>query len=253
MMKNVLYTCLLALAFCACEQKDSFLYEDKAGLYFYVPELEDWETENPNALVKEVDFAFAYNSVMTEWGQPIKYYYGDSLRIDTIEVIVSLLGKIPHQSREYYLKATLTEMDGFEPLPESALAFENPYVFPADSYLDTIKIFITRPEKRGEYVIGLTFDSKGDFESNVSERNILKLKVSDRYPRPDGWNDETSVYGKYTEEKYAFFVTVLNQKYLPERDDNMWAPYPYILRTALEEYNAAHPDAPKDFTFPGMD
>ena len=47
MVKNILYICLLAWAFCSCEQKDSFPYTEKAGLYFFVP---DKQSENPDAL-----------------------------------------------------------------------------------------------------------------------------------------------------------------------------------------------------------
>ena len=250
MVKNILYICLLAWAFCSCEQKDSFPYTEKAGLYFFVP---DNQSENPDALKKEIDFAFAYYQGIDEWRYPTTpYYYGDSLKIDTISVIISLLGEISDQPREYYLKTTPVEE--LENLPGNVI-FENPYVFPAGQYLDTIKIAVTRPEKRGEYAIGITFDSEdpeGEFESNVADRNVLICKLQNSYPRPDGWNDATSVFGEYSEEKYAFFVTTLNTIYSRWLEDP-WAP-PYLnqLQAALKEYNDAHPDNPKDFTFPGM-
>lgn len=252
MVKNILYICLLAWAFCSCEQKDSFPYTEKAGLYFFVP---DKQSENPDALKKTIDFAFAYYQEY-EMGHPITapYYYGDSLKIDTISVIISLLGEISDQPREYYLKTTPVEE--LENLPGNVI-FENPYVFPAGQYLDTIKIAVTRPEKRGEYAIGITFDSEdpeGEFESNVADRNVLICKLQNSYPRPNGWNDATSVFGEYSEEKYAFFVTVLNRLYYPNFENPQpWDP-PYLdwLKAALIEYNATHPDNPKDFTFPGM-
>lgn len=252
MVKNILYICLLAWAFCSCEQKDSFPYTEKAGLYFYVPDVKEGENENPDALKREIDFAFTYYQEFDEWGYPVvTYYYGDSLKVDTVRIVIALLGETSEQPRKYYLKTTPVEES--ENLPENII-FENPYIFPAGQYMDTIKIAITRPEKRGEYAIGITFDSEdpeGEFESNVAERNVFVCKLYNSYPRPYGWNDATSVFGEYSEEKYAFYVTILHTIYYDWHEQE-WTGYKNQLKAALEAYNTAHPDNPKDFTFPGM-
>ena len=243
MIKNVIYICLLALALGSCEQKDSFLYEEKAGLYFYVPDVRDGETVDPNALVKEVDFAFRKTG---EWNLMwyCETFYGDSLKADTLRLVVSLIGKVSDQPREYNLKAVAVDGE----LPMTELQFQNPYILKANALSDTALVIIPRPQQRGEYAVAITFNDSENFDGIVSERNEYRLFISDRYPEPVGWDSYT--YGEYSEEKYAFWVTVLGITY-----DYRWYMYDNGLGSliaALEEYNATHPDAPKDFTFPGM-
>ena len=68
------------------------------------------------------------------------------------------------------------------------------------------------------------------------------------------WEDEK--YGEYSEEKYAFMVKVLrtSYQYFSWIPGSNWAYDGGVtdLINALNAYNAEHPDAPKDFTFPGM-
>ena len=63
-------------------------------------------------------------------------------------------------------------------------------------------------------------------------------------------------YGEYSEEKYAFMVKVLrtSYQYFSWIPGSNWAYDGGVtdLINALNAYNAEHPDAPKDFTFPGM-
>lgn len=244
MVKNILYICLLAWAFCSCEQKDSFPYTEKAGLYFYVPDLKDGESENPDALKMNIDFNFRKIGFNYNWYAPI--VCGDSLKADTLRLPISLLGAASDQPREYNLKAIAIEDDN--QLPVTDIIFSNPYILEANALADTAVIIIPRPLSRGEYAVAITFDTSADFEGSIYQQNNYNLFISDRYPEPNGWDENT--YGEYSEEKYAFWVTVLGITY-----EYRWYMYDNGLNTlitALEAYNAAHPDNPKDFTFPGM-
>ncbi|MDE7074991.1 MAG: DUF4843 domain-containing protein [Odoribacter sp.] len=246
MVKNILYICLLAWAFCSCEQKDSFPYTEKAGIYFYVPDVKDGESENPNALKKEIEFNFRKTGVYDSWVFYRDLVYGDSLKSDTVRLPISLLGAPSDQSREYHLKAIAVEDDN--QLPVTEIIFTNPYILEANAVADTAVIVIPRPLHRGEYAVVITFDTSTDFEGGIEQRDNYQLFITDRYPRPSGWNDATSIFGEYSEEKYAFFVSTFHVEY------KSWDEYDisllYRLRAALEAYNAAHPDNPKDFTFP---
>lgn len=247
MVKNILYICLLAWAFCSCEQKDSFPYTEKAGLYFFVP---DKQSENPDALKREIDFALKVQGRHPRFGYEI--VYGDSLKSDTLRLPISLLGATSDQPREYNLKAVAIEDDN--QLPVTDIIFANPYILEANAVADTAVIVIPRPLARGEYAVAITFDTSADFEGSIYQQDNYQLFISDRYPKPSNWEDH--IYGEYSEEKYAFWVTVLGTTYnwrYQLFDDN-YMPLDIIgtLITALEEYNAAHPDNPKDFTFPGM-
>ena len=76
--------------------------------------------------------------------------------------------------------------------------------------------------------------------------------VSDRYPKPAGWDDVK--YGEYSEEKYAFWVTVMQTVY--ENAFFLEADWSYnlnitkVLLKELDKYNAAHPGNHKPFDFP---
>ncbi|MEI3420843.1 MAG: hypothetical protein V8R91_07230 [Butyricimonas faecihominis] len=55
------------------------------------------------------------------------------------------------------------------------------------------------------------------------------------------------VVGEFSEDKYAFMVTILGKLYDPYAN---WSSDIATLLEALNEYNASHPGEEKDFTFP---
>ena len=178
-------------------------------------------------------------------------YYGDSLRTDTMRLLVAVAGKTSEQAREYSLK-TLPLADSIE---TAEIQFFNPYRIEAGQMQDTAIIVINRPAKRGEFGVKVTFDitNSPDFGSSIYGWNSHNLTVVDRYPEPNGWDENQ--YGEYSEEKYAFWVTVLQTTYENRWNmfDQNWMPIDIVkvLNDALREYNTTHPDNKKDFTFPG--
>ena len=97
-MRNRWYICLLALVLFACEQDDSFYYGEKAELYF-VSALGD----HAGSMSKTIDFAFRKTGKM-DMNYMYPLYYGDSLRMDSVKLVVSLLGEVSDQPREYNLE-----------------------------------------------------------------------------------------------------------------------------------------------------
>lgn len=242
----------MALLFCSCQQEESFLFESKASLY-----MTGRIGGAANTLTYDYDMAFQIMPRVNDWDIPV--YYGDNLRTDTIQLEVHLLGETSDEAREYSLKSELLEDQDSTMVAE--VEFFNPYVLESGRMKDTVEVVIHRPAKRGIHKVGITFDvsdPNGDFEGGAVERSVFELTVRDQYPRPvseydpnDFWDDATSQYGPYTEEKYAFMVTVIGATYNIYGWEWSGTYYLDILKEALREYNATH-DVPKDFTFPGM-
>lgn len=252
MIKNILYICLLALLAISCEKKESFLYEETDGLYFALPGAAEkpWTSEEPDKFDEKIDFAFRKTG-QKDGNWMYDLYYGDSLRTDTMRLLVAVAGKTSEQAREYSLK-TLPLADSIE---TAEIQFFNPYRIEAGQMQDTAIIVINRPAKRGEFGVKVTFDitNSPDFGSSIYGWNNHNLTVVDRYPEPNRWDENQ--YGEYSEEKYAFWVTVLQTTYENRWNmfDQNWMPIDIVkvLNDALREYNTTHPDNKKDFTFPG--
>ena len=194
------------------------------------------------------NFAEQYIEVEGEYGQVDYYYLGDSLRRDTISLNLSLIGWEGSEDRVFKLKTVpLVELDT---LPMAPVEFLESYIFRADQLKDTIQIVIVRPEARGRYGAGITFDVEGEdaiFDLGAEEKQVYELYISDSYEQPSDWDRNIAYLGEFSEEKYAFMVTVLNFLYSVNIE---WSDYNEYLRNKLEEFNAANPDSPKDFTFP---
>ncbi len=254
MMRNILYICLLSLLAISCEKKESFVYNETDGLYFVLSGESEkpWTSAAPDKFKQEVDFAFRKTGERDgNWMYDL--YYGDSLRTDTMRLVVAIAGKMTDHVREYNLKA-LPLADSIE---MSDVQFFNPYRFEAGQMQDTAIVVIKRPGSRGKFGINIAIDitNSSDFGSSIYGWDSYELAISDRYPKPNGWDD--TKYGEYSEEKYAFWVTVMQTVYENEWCiwDSSWMPVDIVkvLNDALREYNTAHPDNPKDFTFPGYD
>lgn len=199
-------------------------------------------------MLYEYNFADQFIMGEDQWGYPTPVYLGDSISRDTISLHLALMGHASDVDREFKLKTVaVTELDT---LPLATVEFYPSYTFRANRLLDTIQIILIRPETRGKFAVGVTFDFEDGnaiFDSGAEELSVYQLIILDRYEKPSQWDMQKSYLGEYSEEKYAFMVTVLQAKFSPWAD---WAANNKILRTTLDEFNGEHPNTPKDFTFP---
>ena len=147
MIRNILYICLLAFLAISCEKKESFLYEETDGLYFALPGAAEkpWTSEEPDKFDEKIDFAFRKTG-QKDGNWMYDLYYGDSLRTDTMRLLVAVAGKTSEQAREYSLK-TIPLADSIE---TAEIQFFNPYRIEAGQMQDTAIIVINRPAKRGD-------------------------------------------------------------------------------------------------------
>ena len=244
-MKKILYIGLI-LCFWGCTPNDILVYQEaRNSIQFdYTPE----------GMTLDYDFEFQGRN-LEDWRNA--YYYGDSLRTDTVKLAVCLLGFKEDRMRTFRLKAV--PVKGQDSTRLADVEFESSYTFRENSLVDTVQFLIHRPAKRGRYTIGVTFDVSDatDFALGVEEKNIYRINLTDLYPKPENWRACEPYLGEYTEEKYAFYVTVLNQIYEWGYWESLQYPWGsdflgFIpkLKEALKAYNDAHPNAPKDFSFP---
>ena len=215
MTKNILYICLAALLAYSCEQKESFIFAETDGLYFALPDSKEqpWTSAEPETLNHKLDFPFKETGERDTDGY-FPYIYGDTPRTDSIRLFIAVAGNSSDQPREYHLKA------------------------------ETVNDSTEMADK----------EKSPAFPGNITGWDKYEIQALNRYPKPEAWEDEK--YGEYSEEKYAFMVKVLrtSYQYFSWIPGSNWAYDGGVtdLINALNAYNAEHPDAPKDFTFPGM-
>ncbi len=243
MRKYIVYIALLLISLAACQEDSIPGYAiDRDGLQF------NYDTNEMQLDYKFID-RYRVDTVW-QWGYPYPYrhYFGDSLLRDTLSLYVTLMGHSGVEDREFKLKTVL--LDGQDPATTAKVEFFPSYRFRAGQLTDTIQFVVLLPETRGNYMVGLTFDldeSDPYFETGAAEKKIYKLRVSNRYPKPEYWDTQKDYLGEYSEEKYAFMVSILHSLF--DMYDN-WAANNVTLREELQKYNDEHPGNPKDFTFP---
>lgn len=246
-MKNI-YVIISVLLFslAACQEKEIPGYSlERDGLQF------DYDT---NKMRVTVDFMKEYR-LDTMWYSGIPgegpfntfpRYTGDSLLKKKIQLNLSMMGYAVDVDREFRLKAVVAE--GEDEKATSFIEFESSYVFRAGQLKDTVYAYVLNPQVRENYTIGIVLDEENSdpsLEFGAAEKSEYRVLLSSRYPRPEQWDE--SVCGEFSEDKYAFMVTILGELYVPEAD---WREKIIALREALDEYNAEHPGEEKEFTFP---
>lgn len=156
------------------------------------------------------------------------------------------MGHAVDYDREFRLKAVVAE--GTDEVAKTFLEFEPSYVFRAGQLKDTVEVYVLNPGARVNYTIGIVLDTENSdpsLELGATEKNEYQVLLSNRYPQPSQW--DASVVGEFSEDKYAFMVTILGKLYDPYAN---WSSDIATLLEALNEYNASHPGEEKDFTFP---
>lgn len=234
-MKKIVYLISVILMITSCTKKESIIYGEMDSLQFA-------GRNNFNAVY---NFATKFDPASPSWD---RYFYGDSLASDTLIYYVDLLGVPSPDNREYYL--TTVTPEGQDPQNVAQIDFLNPYVLDANQTRDTVKIIIRRPKTRGVFPTAVTFDfekMRGSFGRGVAEQLEIGLEISDSYTEPVGWN--VRYFGEYSEEKYAFFVSVLHIEYVSWMEW-MFEYFKQTLKARLNQFNEEHPDNPKEFTFP---
>lgn len=236
-MKRFLVYLIVMFSLVSCERNDPFEYVSGSGLNF---------------AMKNNSYGLSYNfATQSDPNAPVwdPIFYGDSLLTDTVPLIINLTGDLLPVDRSYKLKIA----EGGDAGEDVRIEFLQPYTLQADKLRDTALIVLHRPSKRGQFNVPITFDTEDKdsmFGKGLVEQSVFTFTIADKYSKPSDW--DANYWGSYSEEKYAFFVTVLHRLY-SSWDSWMFADMRNRLNAALHKYNAANPDKVKDFTFPGYE
>ena len=222
-IRNILWAAVAVLGMASCSN-DDFLYQDQARVRLVGPKIYTSDTDSLN---------FSFVSVPS------------NTLSKTLDVDVYIMGPAASASRTASItvdadKTTATS-DMYE-VPSTV-------VIPADSTHAVLPVVIKRSDailNKSVYLYIQVAES-ADFAPGVNEQNHLMLIWNDKISKPNNWDSLTEFFGEYSDAKYRFMLETLSGVGDLDADTMSWAllmSYRIKCQTALETYNAAHPDAP---------
>lgn len=233
----------LFLLFAACDKEDVLEYQlSEDCIQFDMP-----------AAAMSGEYNFADQTYEVPDGQyTLLRYHGDSLLCDTLRLPISIIGWEQDYPRSFKLTTTPV-VYGVDTLELAELRVDSSYTLGAGLRRDSIDVVFMRPEAGQRLGVGITFDLDGEdavFDDGAVERSVFTLIVENMYEQSYNWDN--AYLGEFSQAKAAFIVTHFQQSLdnLVDGYVTFWSDYNRELREALAAYNEAHPDAPKDFTFP---
>lgn len=205
-MKRIVYTLAVALLlFGSCHKYEMIKFGDNEGINF-LADLR-WTTsdyKNPTWTTTASYLTYSVNFGINE--------EGENKLVDTLEIGVNIMGLVTSYDR----KVALTTDGPDENALEVELIPTEKYIVPADTLLNSFKIIIKRPAKRGvEYKTNLIFDyENSDFSAGTDERQVLALSAQDSVSmdlwKVTEWNE--SFFGTYSNEKVRYLITQYGAK-----------------------------------------
>lgn len=257
-MKKIYYSILTLLSaslFAACQKEEVYSFIGEPGINFTEQTYKEGDlpstTHDPDDPKN-----FTYQSTYAS-----KYAagrYGE--KYDTIHVQAKMEGSLQDHPLRVNLKAEPVEGVAF---PNLVIAQDS--VVKPGKYLVRIQVLVERPAiLDSTYQARITFDyENSDVAAGTEERQSIILEASDTYELKSenmyvdteaDWNlYYGAILGPYGPEKARFIYSVfmgrtptlyMYTNYYPNVPDYGFAGNMDKLVTALNEYNAAHPDAP---------
>ena len=225
-MKKFISTILLLAAigmFTACEN-DKFYYQDEARVRIEGPY--EWAVGTDS-----LTFSFAvYPSQVLEQDMEMKLYVmGEAASTD--------------RTAKLAIDASLSTADA------SQYVFPETVTIPAGKLEAPFIITLKRTEDLTTNTVSLCFKvvETNDFKAGVIEQNHFCIKWNDTLSKPKNWDTELlEFFGEYSLVKYRFIIDTLGFGEFSAKEMS-WSEltnYKIIMKTALDEYNDAHPGAP---------
>lgn len=225
-IKKISILCLMAataISFASCSD-DDFLYQDQARVRLEGP-------NNYTAGTDSLNFSFAtYPETTTEM---------------TMDIDVCVMGPVSDRDRtaNVAIDESLSNASAdLYTLPTSIVikAGESKGVLPI-----TMKRSTLLQEKSVRLYIKVV--ASDDFGIGVNEENHIKVIWNDMISKPTNWDQLQEFFGDYSNTKYRFMIANAGGITGFDTDTMSWAElqsYKIKFVNALNEYNAAHPDAP---------
>ena len=224
MKKMKLMILLLAVIgmFTACEN-DKFYFQDDARVRIEGPY--EWAVGTDS-----LTFSFAaYPSQVQEQGMEMKLYVmGEAAATDRTAKLAIDRTLTTANDDQYVFPETVT-------IPAGKL--EAPFIVTlkrADLTSGTVSLYFRVVETN-------------DFKVGVIEQNHFCIKWNDTLSKPKNWDTELlEFFGEYSLVKYRFIIDTIGFGEFSATSMS-WSEltnYKIIMKTALDEYNDAHPGAP---------
>ncbi|MBQ8520325.1 MAG: DUF4843 domain-containing protein [Bacteroides sp.] len=221
-MKSMIYALAAIGMFTACEN-DKFYYQDEARARIEGPY--EWALGTDS-----LDFSFAVypSSVKEQVMDMTLYVMGEAGTVDRTARLEVDADKTTATAAQYELPASVT--------------------VPAGQLEAAFTVTLKRTDDLTAKTVALCFKvvDSPDFKTGVIEQNHFNLKWNDILGKPKNWDTELKeFFGEYSLVKYRFIIDTIG---FGEFGGSMsWSElmnYKIRMTTALDEYNAAHPDAP---------
>jgi hypothetical protein len=121
-------------------------------------------------------------------------------------------------------------------------------IIPSGAYSATFPVVLKRTTDLQNTTVRLYLkvEDSEDFKVGVREWDHLLIKWNDILTMPKNWSDLTEFFGAFSMVKYRFIINVTGVTEF-NTSTMSWSQlmnYKIIVKNALDEYNAAHPDNP---------
>jgi len=210
------------MLFAACEN-EGYYYQDEARIRLEAPY--EWALGTDSL---EYSFVTVHDSV-SEF---------------TLPVTVVLMGTAATTDRIVNIVA----VDEFTTAGATHYQLPVQIVLPANRYSVTLPVTLKRTSDLQNVGVRLFIRvaESPDFKAGVKERDHLLVKWNDILSRPNNWDELVEFFGTFSLVKYRFMLNNIGVSEFSAQTMT-WAQlmnYRIILRTALNEYNDAHPGNP---------
>ena len=222
-IRNMILAAVAVLGIASCSN-DDFLYQDQARVRLTGPKIYTSGTDSLN-----FSFVTVASGTDSKTLNVDVYVMGTAANRDRTASISIDTQKSTATSDMYEVPATVT--------------------IPADSTHAVLPVVIKRSDAiltKSVYLY-IKVTESADFAPGVNEENHLMVIWNDKISKPNNWDDLTEFFGEYSDTKYRFMLETLTGVGELDADTMSWAmlmSYRIKCQSALDTYNAAHPNSP---------
>ena len=222
-IRNMILAAMAVLGIASCSN-DDFLYQDQARVRLTGPKIYTSGTDSLN-----FSFVTVASGTDSKTLNVDVYVMGTAANRDRTASISIDTQKSTATSDMYEVPATVT--------------------IPADSTHAVLPVVIKRSDAiltKSVYLY-IKVTESADFAPGVNEENHLMVIWNDKISKPNNWDDLTEFFGEYSDTKYRFMLETLTGVGELDADTMSWAmlmSYRIKCQSALDTYNAAHPNSP---------
>lgn len=199
------------------------------------------ETEEVNTFDNKTDYAFFQSdSVLFPY-----FIKPSSIKIDTVNIKINLLGKFTASDRE--IKVKLDSASAVEGIDFSVI---RPVIMKKDSVEANLKVILFRTPEIAVKTKSIYFSlqESADFlKPNYPGKTSFKLKFSDKIEKPDWWPWYFYNF-PYSLTRMQFYIDVMGSAEAPnvQYPSNGFYYTIYKLKAGLSEYNKSHAEPLSD-------